>query len=54
MGYPERAQMRPTAFYPDTIRLDGTKKGLGLTEKNNKVLWDKYVAKMLRGGVGAS
>jgi predicted phosphodiesterase len=25
-GYPERAQMRPTAFYPDTIRLDGTKK----------------------------
>ena len=23
---PERAQMRPTAFYPDTIRLDGTKK----------------------------
>lgn len=25
-GYPERAQMRPTAFHPDTIRLDGTKK----------------------------
>lgn len=25
-GYCERAQMRPTAFYPDTIRLDGTKK----------------------------
>jgi predicted phosphodiesterase len=25
-GYPERAQMRPTAFYPDTIRLDGMKK----------------------------
>ena len=25
-GYPERAQMRPTAFYPDTIRLDGRKK----------------------------
>lgn len=25
-GYPERGQMRPTAFYPDTIRLDGTKK----------------------------
>jgi len=22
-GYPERAQMRPVAFYPDTIRLDG-------------------------------
>lgn len=25
-GYPERKQMRPTAFYPDTIRLDGRKK----------------------------
>lgn len=25
-GYPERAQMRPTAFYPDTIRLDGRRK----------------------------
>lgn len=25
-GYPERAQMRPTAFHPDTIRLDGTRK----------------------------
>ena len=25
-GYPERAQMRPVAFYPDTIRLDGRKK----------------------------
>jgi predicted phosphodiesterase len=25
-GYPERMQMKPTAFYPDTIRLDGTKK----------------------------
>ena len=25
-GYPERAQMRPTAFFPDTIRLDGRKK----------------------------
>lgn len=25
-GYPERGQMRPTAFYPDTIRLDGRKK----------------------------
>ena len=25
-GYPERAQMRPTAFYPDTIRLDGRSK----------------------------
>lgn len=25
-GYPERAQMKPTAFYPDTIRLDGRKK----------------------------
>lgn len=25
-GYPERAQMRPTAFYPDTIRLGGRKK----------------------------
>lgn len=25
-GYPERAQMRPTAFHPDTIRLDGRRK----------------------------
>jgi predicted phosphodiesterase len=25
-GYPVRGQMRPTAFYPDTIRLDGRKK----------------------------
>lgn len=25
-GYPARGQMRPTAFYPDTIRLDGAKK----------------------------
>ncbi len=25
-GYPVRGQMRPTAFYPDTIRLDGTRK----------------------------
>lgn len=25
-GYPERAQMKATAFYPDTIRLDGTAK----------------------------
>ena len=25
-GYPERGQLKPTAFYPDTIRLDGTKK----------------------------
>lgn len=25
-GYPVRSQMRPTAFYPDTIRLDGRKK----------------------------
>jgi len=25
-GYPERGQMRATAFYPDTIRLDGTQK----------------------------
>ena len=25
-GYPVRAQMRPTAFYPDTIRLDGRQK----------------------------
>jgi predicted phosphodiesterase len=25
-GYAERAQMKSTAFYPDTIRLDGTKK----------------------------
>lgn len=25
-GYPVRGQMKPTAFYPDTIRLDGTKK----------------------------
>lgn len=25
-GYPERGQLRATAFYPDTIRLDGTKK----------------------------
>lgn len=25
-GYPERAQMRPTAFYPQTIRLDGKEK----------------------------
>ncbi|SHI24355.1 Calcineurin-like phosphoesterase [Sporobacter termitidis DSM 10068] len=25
-GYPTRSQMKPTAFYPDTIRLDGTEK----------------------------
>mgnify|MGYP001013362961 FL=1 len=25
-GYPDRGQMRATAFYPDTIRLDGTEK----------------------------
>jgi predicted phosphodiesterase len=25
-GYPERGQMKATAFYPDTIKLDGTKK----------------------------
>lgn len=25
-GYPVKKQMRPTAFYPDTIRLDGTQK----------------------------
>lgn len=25
-GYPVRGQMRPTAFYPDTIRLDGRSK----------------------------
>lgn len=25
-GYPVRAQMRPTAFYPDAIRLDGRQK----------------------------
>lgn len=25
-GYPVRGQMKPTAFYPDTIRLDGTRK----------------------------
>lgn len=25
-GYPDRGQLRATAFYPDTIRLDGTEK----------------------------
>lgn len=25
-GYPVRGQMKPTAFFPDTIRLDGTRK----------------------------
>lgn len=25
-GYPVRGQLKPTAFYPETIRLDGTKK----------------------------